>query len=434
MPTNFNGLQDFKQQFKHAMIRAGVIPPDELFDDGKIKRFSTSANSSNEDGWYILHNSGEPHGSFGCDLRLIQSEWQYKPEILSSTEEQVKFSLDKFSLNGQSEAMKARMLDDVFVLDGMAILGQFTVFYAAPNIGKTLLVIWMIIHAINKKDIEAKDIFYINADDNHKGLTFKLLLAETHGFQMLAPGYADFESSKFLTYIKKIISDDNAKGKIIILDTLKKFVDIMRKDKSSDFGVVMRNFVSHGGTVIGLGHVNKHKGPDGKSIFGGTSDIVDDADCCYIIEEIQTTTKSKTIRFENTKARGDVYKTATFTYTNERVSDYQQLLDSIQTMSEAEAQALTQIDAMNKRIEANSEVIGVAISAISDGIVNKTDLVNHLKKTTTASKSQILAILEQHTGSNYHRGHRWTYMKGDKNAHIYSITPTDVEAKYRGSM
>lgn len=434
MVTNFNDPQDFKQQFKNAMIQSGITPPDEIFDDGVLHSFSIDGTPWNTDGWYSLSGGDKPNGEFGCYQTGIQSEWIYDSGATHQNNHEPKFSLERYSLNGQSAEMKKRMLDDVFVLDGMAILGQFTVFYAAPNVGKTLLVIWMIIHAINNRDIEPKDIFYINADDNHKGLTFKLMLAETHGFQMLAPGYADFESGKFLTYIKKIIEDDNAKGKIIILDTLKKFVDIMRKDKSSDFGVVMRNFVSHGGTVIGLGHVNKHKGLDGKSVYGGTSDIVDDADCCYMIEEVQTTSKHKTIRFENRKARGDVHKTATFRYTNERVSDYQELLDSVQTISEAEAEAMAQIDAMNRRIESNSEVIGAATAAIADGVVHKTELVKVLMKTTTASKNQILAVLTQHTGTNYSRGHRWICTQGPKNAHIYSLIPMDTEEKYRSSM
>ena len=51
------------------------------------------------------------------------------------------FSLTKFSLMGQSEAMKQKMLTDVFVLNDIAILGQSTVIYAQFNTGKTLLTL-----------------------------------------------------------------------------------------------------------------------------------------------------------------------------------------------------------------------------------------------------------------------------------------------------
>ena len=87
--------------------------------------------------------------------------------------------LDRFILNGESEAMQAKMLKDKYILGHMAILGQFTVFYAKPNAGKTLLIIWMLIEAIKNGNIDAEDVYYVNADDHHKGITHKLSLAET---------------------------------------------------------------------------------------------------------------------------------------------------------------------------------------------------------------------------------------------------------------
>ena len=51
--------------------------------------------------------------------------------------------LRRFSITGSSEKLKQQMLADVFAMDRVAILGQWTVIYAAPNTGKTLLTIWM---------------------------------------------------------------------------------------------------------------------------------------------------------------------------------------------------------------------------------------------------------------------------------------------------
>jgi hypothetical protein len=345
-----------------------------------------------------------------------------------------KFSLQQFSLNGQSEAMKQQMLEEMYVLERMAILGQFIVFYAAPNIGKTLLVIWMIIRAIEKGQIKASDIFYINADDNHKGLTFKLSLAEKYGFHMLAPGYNDFDPTKLFGYIKTMIREETAKGKVIVLDTLKKFTDIMRKDVASEFGKNMRAFVSHGGTVISLGHVNKHKNPDGKSVYGGTSDITDDADCYYMIEEIQVTEKTKTIRFENRKSRGDVDKTATFIFSNEKVANYQELLDSVRTVSEDEAEALAQIHAVNSRLSSNREVMDAITAEIKAGNTNKTELIAAANKLTLVSKVKVKSILDDHTGTSYKNGHRWNYTVKDKNCHIYFLIDPDSEGSYRRQM
>lgn len=46
------------------------------------------------------------------------------------------FPLHNLSIVGDLAEMKAKMLADVFVLDGVALLGQLTVIYAKPNAGK----------------------------------------------------------------------------------------------------------------------------------------------------------------------------------------------------------------------------------------------------------------------------------------------------------
>ena len=121
-------------------------------------------------------NDGFSHDAFDC-YRLLEhagernSALNWSPEITKQNQrlhmqEQAKnaqqaqsrnesgaggakpFSLTQFSLMGQSEAMKQQMLDDVFVLEGLAVLGQATVFYAQFNTGKTLLIIWLLIESI----------------------------------------------------------------------------------------------------------------------------------------------------------------------------------------------------------------------------------------------------------------------------------------------
>ena len=345
-----------------------------------------------------------------------------------------KFSLEQFSLNGQSEMLSKQMLEDKYILGRLAILGQFVVFYAAPNIGKTLITLWLIIQAIIKKEVNPSDIFYINADDNHKGLTHKLMLAEKYGFHMLAPGYNGFDSAKLFEYINTMIEEGTAREKVIVLDTLKKFTDIMRKDIASKFGKIMREFVSHGGTVISLGHVNKHKNADGKSIYGGTSDIPDDVDCYYMIEEIQSTEKTKTVRFENHKSRGDVDKTATFLYSNAKVANYQELLDSVKTLSDDESEALAKINEVNKLLEVNKEVMDAIKLEIEAGNTNKTELIKAVSKQTLVSKNKVKKVLDKHSGTSYKKGHRWNYAVKDKNCHIYSLIDPNYEDTYRRQM
>jgi len=160
------------------------------------------------------------------------------------------FSFNQFSLNGNSAVMREKMLNDTFVLDGIAILGQATAIYAKPNTGKTLLVLWMLIDSIKAKRIKGENVFYINADDTYKGLVTKLEIAEQYGFHMIAPSHGGFETNKFQSYIRQVIDDNTAHGVVIILDTVKKFTDLMDKKQASNFMKIGREFISSGGTLI----------------------------------------------------------------------------------------------------------------------------------------------------------------------------------------
>jgi hypothetical protein len=124
-------------------------------------------------------------------------------------------------------------------------------------------------------------------DDTINGLLEKLKIAEEYDFHMLSEGYNDFSAGKFLSTIKKMTEDGSARGKIIILDTMKKFTDLMDKRACTEFSRILRAFALKGGTVIGLAHTNKNAGVDGNPIHAGTSDIREDFDCAYIMKILE---------------------------------------------------------------------------------------------------------------------------------------------------
>jgi hypothetical protein len=330
------------------------------------------------------------------------------------------FSLAQFSLNGTSKQMREKMLADTFILDRLAILGQITLFSAPPNAGKTLLTLWLLRQAIETGDIVASDVFYINADDNHRGLVEKLSIAEGLGFHTLAPSHNKFDPNKFLDYVKKMVADNNARGKVIILDTVKKFLDVMDKKKSSDGGTVLREFVSHGGSVIMLGHVNKHLGGDGKHIIGGTSDLRDDADCAYILTPTKhAATGETTVLFENTKSRGDVAETASYCYTRANGQGYDGLLATVRLATDEETSYARKATAMETLLQKNHELINAILDAMKGGLSLKTEIIKDAAERACASRKAIARVLVQHTGDNYIGGHRWSLTIGESNSHIY---------------
>lgn len=329
-----------------------------------------------------------------------------------------KFDFKAFALNGRSTEMRLKMLDDRYVLGRLAILGQATAFYAKPNSGKTLLTIWLLIDAIKNGGINGEDVFYINADDNYKGLVIKLEIAEKYGFNMIAPNENGFETPKFMEYLAELICSDTAGGKVIILDTLKKFTNIMDKKISTEFGRMMRGFVSKGGTIIMLAHTNKNRNDEGKVVFSGTSDIVDDVDCAYTLDVTGCSGSVKTVLFENIKSRGDVDKEAVYTY-QEKASDYMELLNSVQAVADDVIESAKAMRATDAKLEKNQEAIEAILEAIEAGHTLKTELINEAAKASGISAGKIRKALKDHTGEDYSKGHRWKEVRGEKSAKVY---------------
>lgn len=317
------------------------------------------------------------------------------PAIATQTDHPA-FSMKSFSLSGQSEIMKTKMLADRYVLDRIAILGQATTIYAKPNTGKTLLVLWMLIESIKAGRISGENVYYINADDDYKGLVYKTSLAEKHGFQMLAPGHNDFESVALQGYMRQMIDDGTASGTVIILDTLKKFTDLMDKRKGSAFMDRAREYVSNGGTLIMLAHTNKNRDADGKAVFSGTSDVVDDCDCVYILDEVAKTNTTKQVLFENIKCRGDVANELAFSYSVEEGKPYQYRLESVEPADKnATAKAKEEKIAADARAK-DQEVIDAITETIEQGITQKTPLIVAAHDCSGISKRRLTTVLTRY--------------------------------------
>ena len=137
------------------------------------------------------------------------------------------FSLDNpfgsHAVNGRVAELRKEMADDVYILGKMAILGQITGFYAPPNGGKTLLVLRLLKDKAEEGIIDGAKVIYINADDSKRGCVDKCDLVESVGIQMVIPD-SHFDLIKRM---QLLIDADCVAGHIIVLDTLKKYADIM---------------------------------------------------------------------------------------------------------------------------------------------------------------------------------------------------------------
>jgi hypothetical protein len=331
--------------------------------------------------------------------------------------------LKNFSATGDSAQMKSQMLEDKFVLLGLAIAGQWTTFYASPNTGKTLITIAGLREQIDGGAISGADVFYVNADDSYNAAVTKTEIAEQFGMEMLIPNHNGFKAQSMLPLIKQLIKQQKARNKLIVLDTLKKFTDLMDKKTASEFGNLAREFISSGGTLICLAHTNKHKDADGKGIYAGTSDIVDDSDCVYVIDKIGVAelTGKHVVEFNNKKARGDVASVASYEYTRTPGQSYLQLLDSVTRIDSQAVEVVKRKAAQDKQLETDEELIDAIRECIGAGPLPKNEMISTINKDSGFTHKQIRRVLRRYTGHSYVDGARWKEEKGDKNKSIFTL-------------
>lgn len=337
---------------------------------------------------------------------------------LEGKEQPENHPLGRHSLRGQSDKIRQEMVSAVDVLPGIALRGQSTMIFAPPNTGKTLLVLHLIIQAIKAGLLEPAHLFYVNVDDNTEGLYHKLLLAERHGFHMLAEGYQGYRAQNFLDQVAALIREGVAPRTVVVLDTLKRFTDVMDKRKNSEFTGLMRQFVLKGGTVIALGHVNKKRSDKGKSTYAGTSDLLDDVDCGFIIDEVQVdrAEQRRIVEFQRIKGRGRVAEKVAFSYSVEDDQSYLELLGSVEEVDPASLEPIQYIAAMH----AERPLIEAIEASIRAGQNAKMQIITGVSRATRISQRNVGSALERYTGEDPAK-HRWTYQVGDRGAKLYVL-------------
>jgi len=325
-------------------------------------------------------------------------------------------SFDKYSMTGMSEELEKYALEQVHVIGEIALRGQLTVICAEGGTGKTLLVYKLLTESIAAKMIDPAQLYYLNMDDDPTGLVVKLKIAEEYGFNMLAEGYKGFKISEFRKEIEVMVRDNKASGVIIILDTLKKFVDPMKKSECREFNTLLRQFSTKGGTVIALAHTNKHKGADGKLIFAGVGDLRDDFDCMYLLNmEPERNPTERIVTFQRDKSRGAVVNKVSYRYLSGESISYNEMFLSVEKVDDAEVTSLQQSEALRS----DAEVIRAVLSCIKEGKNTKMLLAVAAADRSGASKRAVLKIIEKYTGDSPTQ-HRWNFVKGERGKQIYS--------------
>lgn len=63
-------------QFQNAIAAAGLPPPEVIYSDGELHRYSTNGRRGDRSGWFVLHDDGDiAAGAFGCWRTGMQQTW-----------------------------------------------------------------------------------------------------------------------------------------------------------------------------------------------------------------------------------------------------------------------------------------------------------------------------------------------------------------------
>jgi phage/plasmid primase-like uncharacterized protein len=78
-------------EFRNAIEQAGLTAPDVVVTDGKLHRFASNGDRTDDSGWYVLFTDGLPAGAFGCWRAGLSQKWCAKPDsLLTATERELR--------------------------------------------------------------------------------------------------------------------------------------------------------------------------------------------------------------------------------------------------------------------------------------------------------------------------------------------------------
>jgi hypothetical protein len=152
-------------------------------------------------------------------------------------------------------------------------------------------------------------------------------------------------------------------------------------------------------------------------VYGGTSDLVDDLDCVYIIDEIEADEPgSKVVEFRNIKQRGNVAQSLAFSYASQSDISYIERLQSVQLVDPADLASAR--EAAERR--SDSEIIATVESCIGDGINVKMDLIREVAGRLTIPRRAAQTVIERYTGTTPGI-HRWRFKVEARGAKVFAL-------------
>jgi archaellum biogenesis ATPase FlaH len=297
-----------------------------------------------------------------------------------------------------------RFIKPDWAYQDLIVEGHIIVVPSEPNGGKTT-IFWSICPGLTAKGYT---VWYINSDISSADVQPMIAQAEEHGINLVLPDMSGVdgmtEATKRLRQIAT--SNVNLKGKVFIVDTLKKVGTPNDKNDMAGFFKLCRRLTSMGATMVLLAHTLKYYGMDGLPQYEGVGDIKADCDdLVYLIPQRQVD-GTVIVSTHIGKRRAD-YKPISFRINEDRS------VDRLETYCDLRAEKA--IQASFAKDKENVNLIHDLLSEERDGEMNQTDI---LKYTGLAKNAGILLLAR-------YEDRQWTMTRkpAEKNQKIYSSLP-----------
>ena len=296
------------------------------------------------------------------------------------------------AVNDRIEEMEERLAKERDVIPGMITTGTVTLVYAPSGAGKTVWILGNLFQSIRNNLIKGSDVIYFNEDDGAKGVLQKAKMGRKHGMTMItlanSPDPMLRNTDDALRLLSAIREEGQADGKIVICDTLKKFAPVLNKGDMREVLHVFREFAAAGGTVILLGHCNKHRSMDGRLIYEGVGDLKSDVDNMFGLDPVNDKFAAyQELLVINEKDRSQISFEGGFKYKQtSAVVHYEESVDSVQFMSTDDISELKE----KQRGQIN---IGKAISKYEDEYIL---LSSVMKEGKLWAQSELYDLLSDH--------------------------------------
>ena len=234
-------------------------------------------------------------------------------EILAVSAEKVNAGFDNPHLAGllkmEVTADHVRSITEAkFAWRRLFVEGHMIVIAAKSNAGKTAIAM----RAAAEMSDSGYTVLYVNADASASEIRQHHSHAEDSGYRLLNPDITNGSAQYITNELRRLARSGEALSKtVVILDTLKKFADLMSKSDAKDFNMVLRSLTAKGMTVIVLSHTNKYEDHDGSPIHEGVGDLRNDFDELIYLIPVTNEDQTITVSTKINKCRA-VLKNETF--------------------------------------------------------------------------------------------------------------------------